>query len=54
MSVLYDIKQSDGETPVILELWRNAKYPFIIIAPRSTLVAPDKVLSMDQLELFDI
>ena len=27
---------SDGEVPIILELW-GAEYPFIAIAPRSTL-----------------
>ena len=30
------IKQSDGEVPVMLELWEMQKYPFIAIAPRST------------------
>ena len=30
----YDTKKSDGEVPVILELW---EYPFIAIAPRSTV-----------------
>ena len=30
-------KQSDGEVPVMLELWWNAEYPFTSIAPRSTL-----------------
>ena len=33
----YDTKQSDGEVPAMLELWGNAEYPFIAIAPRSTL-----------------
>ena len=33
----YDAKQSDGEVPAMLELWGNAEYPFIAIAPRSTL-----------------
>ena len=32
----YDIKQSHGEAPG-LELWRNMKYPFFTIAPRSAL-----------------
>ena len=35
----------------------NAEYPFIAIDPRFTLprvVAPDQVLSMDQIRLFDI
>ncbi len=30
----YDTKQSDGEVPVMLG---NVEYPFIAIAPRSTL-----------------
>ena len=33
----YDTKQSDVQIRVMLELWRNAEYPFIAIAPRSTL-----------------
>ena len=33
----YDAKQSDGEVPVMLELWRNAEHTFIVIAPMSTL-----------------
>ena len=33
----------------------NAEYPFTVIAPRSTLVvAPDRFLSMSQIEVFDI
>ena len=42
----YDTKQSDGEVPAMLELWGNVEYPFIAIAPRSRMVAPDRVLSM--------
>ena len=50
----YVIKQSDGETPVILELWEmwytsllpSLQGPFW---PR--VVAPDRVLSMRQIEL---
>ena len=33
----YDTKQSDGEVPAMLELMGNMEYPFIAIAPRSTL-----------------
>ena len=33
----YDNKQSDGEAPVMLCLWGHVEYPFIAIAPRSTL-----------------
>ena len=32
----YDIKQSDGEVPVMLELWGNMEHPFIAITPMST------------------
>ena len=49
----YDTKQSDGEAPVL----GNVEYSFIVITPRSTLaqrVAPDRVLSMSQIELFNI
>ena len=38
----YDIKTPDGEAP------------FIAIAPRSIEVACDRVLSIAQIELFDI
>ena len=33
----YDIKQSNGEAPVMLEFGGNAGYPFIAIAPRFPL-----------------
>ena len=53
----YDTKQSDSEAPVMLELREDVKYLFIDI-PLSQLlvrvVAPDRVLSMNQIELFDI
>ena len=42
----------------MLELFGNVEYPFIAIAPRSTLtwsgIVPDCVLSMGQIELFEI
>ena len=47
----YDTKQSDGEVPVMLELWGMwSTYSFPSLAgPLSTgLVVPDKVLSMSQ------
>ena len=47
----------NAETPVVLELWRIGKCPSIAIAPRWTVtgvVAQDRVLSMGQIELFDI
>ena len=53
MSVLYDSK-SDGDAPVMLELWGMQSTPYIAIASRFTLVAPDRVLSMGWIELFDI
>ena len=37
-SVLIMTQKPDGEASVTLELWGNAEYPFIAIAPRSTLV----------------
>ena len=37
----YDSKQSDGETPVVLELLENGEYSFIAIAPKSTLAQGD-------------
>ena len=47
----YDIKPSDGEA---LE---NVEYPFIAITLKFMLtrvVAPDRILPMGQIELFDI
>ena len=44
----HDTKQSDGKASV-LEIRRNVEYT---IAPR--MVAPDRVLSIDQIELFNI
>ena len=43
----YDIKQSSGEAPV---LWK-VEYSFIATL---AMVAPDRVLYMGQIELFDI
>ena len=54
-SVLDDIKQSDGEAPV-LELWWMST-PSLPLLPGPLwlgVVVPDGVLSMDQIELFDI
>ena len=53
----YDIKQSDGEAPVMLELWGMGSTPSLSLLPGPIwpeVVAPDWVLSMGQLELFDI
>ena len=53
----YDTKQSDGEVSVILELWgmqNNPSLPSLSGPLRSRVVAPDRVLPMGQIELFDI
>ena len=53
----YDTKQSDGEVPIMLELWEMQSTPSFPSLPDSlwlAVVAPDRVLSMDQIELFDI
>ena len=50
----YDTKQSDDEVPVMLELWGMQTIPSLWLLPgplRPGVVAPDKVLSMDQIEL---
>ena len=50
----YDTKQSDGEVPVILELWEMQSTPSLPSLPgslRPRVVAPDRVLSMGQIEL---
>ena len=53
----YDTKQSDGEALLMLELWRIRSI-FLFSSLPSLLfpgvVAPDRVLSMGQIELFDI
>ena len=50
----YDIKKSDGEVPVMLELWemRSASLLSSLQGPlRPGVVAPDRVLSMGQIQL---
>ena len=45
----YDTKQSDGEVPVMLELWGMWSTPLLPLLPGplwSGMVAPDKALSM--------
>ena len=45
----YDTKQSDGEVPVILELWGMWSTPSLQLLPDPLwpgMVAPDKALSM--------
>ena len=50
----YDTKQSDGEVPVMLEIWGMQSIPSLPSLPGSLwpgVVALDKVLSMGQIEL---
>ena len=50
----YDTKQSDSEAPLILELWGMQSTPLLPSNSGSfcsAVVAPDRVLSMDQIEL---
>ena len=45
----YDTKQSDGEVPVILELWGMWSTPSLLLLPGPPwpgMVAPDRALSM--------
>ena len=56
-SPAYDTKQYDGEGPVMLELWGMQSTPSLPSLPGSLwpgVVAPDRVLSMGQIELCDI
>ena len=53
----YDIKQSNGEVPLMLELWGMQSTTWLPSLPSLLwlrVIAPDRVLSMDQIELFDI
>ena len=50
----YDTKQSDGETPVMLELWvmlNTLSLPSLPGRLRHGVVAPNRVLSMGKKEL---
>ena len=50
----YDTKQSDGDVPVILELWGMRSTPSLPSLPGPLwpgMVAPYRVLSMGQIEL---
>ena len=50
----YDTKQSDGEVQVMLVLWgmrRNPSLPLLGGPPLSKVVAPNRILSMGQIEL---
>ena len=53
----YDTKQSNGKAPVTLELWEMQSTLSLPLLPGSLwpgMVSPDWVLSMGQIELFDI
>ena len=53
----YDIKQSNGEALVVLELWGMWTTTSLQLFPGqlwSLVVVPDRVPSMGQIELFDI
>ena len=53
----YNTKQSDGETLIMLELWgmqSTTSLPLFLGSPWHGVVAPDRVLSMGQIEQFDI
>ena len=50
----YDSKQSDGEVPIMLEVWgmqSTLSMPLLTCPLRTGGVAPDRVLSMGQIEL---
>ena len=50
----YYTKQSDGEAPVMLELWgmqSTSLFPLLPDPHWSGVVVPDRVLSMGQIEL---
>ena len=50
----YDTKKSDGEVPVILELWEMQSTPSLPSIPgplRPRVVVPNRVLCMGQIEL---
>ena len=54
---VYDIKQSDGEIPVMLKLWGlqcTLSLPSLPGPLWPGVVAPDRVLSMGQIEMSDI
>ena len=53
---VFDIKQSDGTAPVMLELWGMQSTLSLSLFPGllwPRVVAPDKVLSRCEIELFD-
>ena len=51
---VYDTKQSDGEAPLMLKLWRMWSTPLLPLLPGPLcpgVIALDRVLSMGQIEL---
>ena len=46
----YGIKQSDGEAPVVLELWGMQSTSSLPDPLRPGVVTPDRILSMGQIE----
>ena len=50
---VYDTKQWEWGSSNS-EVWGNAEYLFIGIAPWSVVVVSDRDLSVDQIQLFDI
>ena len=53
----YDINQPDSEAPEMLEHWGMRSTPFLLSLPGSLwpgVVVPDRVISIGQIELFDI
>ena len=54
---VYDTKQSHGEVSVMPELWGMRNTPLLLSLTGLLwhgMAAPDKILSLDQIELFDI
>ena len=53
----YDTKQSDGEAPVMLQLWEMQSTPLLPLFPGLLwpgVVAPYRIVSVGEIELLDI
>ena len=51
----YDTKQSDGQASILLKFWGMQRTPSLPLFPGPLwprVVAPNRVLSMDQIELY--